>query len=163
MPIPRNHDHERKSARNRLRRAADDRPGDLIAVEGPTYIGAMQAFDAYQPEYLTVPVDDEGMDVAELARRIDRAGRVPKFVYTIPTFQNPTGITMTLERRKALIALAQSRGFLILEDDPYGEIYFEDPPPPALRALDAGVIYLGTFSKTIAPAFGLDGWYRRRS
>jgi 2-aminoadipate transaminase len=132
-------------------------PGDTIVVEGPTYIGAMQAFDAYEPTYITVPVDDDGMDVAELARRLDRAERKPKFIYTIPTFQNPTGITMTRARREALLALSRERGLLILEDDPYGEIYFGDRPEIALRALDENVIYLGTFSKTIAPGIRM-GW-----
>ncbi|MGI8474780.1 MAG: PLP-dependent aminotransferase family protein [Thermomicrobiales bacterium] len=132
-------------------------PGDLIVVEGPTYIGAMQAFDPYEPTYLAVPVDGEGLDVAELARALDRAERAPKFIYTIPTFQNPTGFTMTLARRIALTTLARARGILLLEDDPYGEIHFGDPPPPALRALDPDVIYLGTFSKTIAPGIRV-GW-----
>ncbi|MCC6791169.1 MAG: PLP-dependent aminotransferase family protein [Thermomicrobiales bacterium] len=132
-------------------------PGDTIVVEGPTYIGAMQAFDAYEPTYLTVPVDEHGMDVAELARALDRADRKPKFIYTIPTFQNPTGITMTRARREALLELSRERGLLILEDDPYGEIYFGDRPEVALRALDENVIYLGTFSKTIAPGIRM-GW-----
>ena len=132
-------------------------PRDLLAVEAPTYIGALQAFDPYEPEYLAVPIDDDGLDVAELARALDRAGRSPKFLYTAPTFQNPTGITMTLPRRKALVALARERGFTILEDDPYGEIYFGDPPPPAIRTLDPETIYLGTFSKVLAPGIRV-GW-----
>jgi len=132
-------------------------PGDVVVVEGPTYIGAMQAFDAYEPSYATVPVDDEGMDVPALAAMLDRMETMPKFVYTIPTFQNPTGITMTLARREALLALSKERGFLILEDDPYGEIYFDQKPELALRAIDPDVIYLGTFSKTIAPGIRV-GW-----
>lgn len=131
--------------------------GDLLALEAPTYIGALQAFDPYEPEYLAVPIDDDGLDVAELARALDRAGRAPKFLYTAPTFQNPTGITMTLARRKALVALARERGFTILEDDPYGEIYFDAPPPPAIRSLDPETIYLGTFSKVLAPGIRV-GW-----
>jgi 2-aminoadipate transaminase len=132
-------------------------PGDSIVVEGPTYIGAMQAFDAYEPEYLVIPVDDQGMNVVELARVLDRAEKAPKFVYTIPTFQNPTGFTMTGERREALLALCRKHRIIVLEDDPYGEIYFGDPPEPALRARDSDVIYLGTFSKTIAPGIRV-GW-----
>ena len=132
-------------------------PGDAIVVEGPTYIGAMQAFDAYEPRYVTIPVDDEGMDVAALSSALDRMELPPKFIYTIPTFQNPTGITMTRARREALLALSRERGILILEDDPYGEIFFGDAPEPALRALDDNVIYLGTFSKTIAPGIRV-GW-----
>lgn len=132
-------------------------PGDAIVVEGPTYIGAMQAFDAYEPTYITAPIDDEGLDVAELARRLDRAEQRPKFIYTIPTFQNPTGITMTRARREALLALSRERGILLLEDDPYGEIFFGERPEAALRAYNDDVIYLGTFSKTIAPGIRL-GW-----
>jgi 2-aminoadipate transaminase len=132
-------------------------PGDTIVVEGPTYIGAMQAFDAYEPNYLVVPVDNEGMNVEELAAALDRIETPPKFIYTIPTFQNPTGNTMTRARREALLALARARGILILEDDPYGEIYFGDAPELALRALDENVVYLGTFSKTIAPGIRV-GW-----
>jgi 2-aminoadipate transaminase len=132
-------------------------PGDAVIVEGPTYIGALQAFDAYEPEYVVIPVDEQGMDVAELARVLDRMERAPKFVYTIPTFQNPSGITMSGERRDALLALCRERRIMVLEDDPYGEIYFGDPPPVALRARDPDVIYLGTFSKTIAPGIRV-GW-----
>jgi len=132
-------------------------PGDMIVVEGPTYIGAMQAFDAYEPNYLTVPVDADGMDVAALASALDQIEQLPKFIYTIPTFQNPTGITMSRARREALLALSRERGILILEDDPYGEIFFGDAPELAMRALDEDVIYLGTFSKTIAPGIRV-GW-----
>lgn len=132
-------------------------PGDLIVVEGPTYPGAMQAFDAYEASYLTVPVDDAGLDVAALAGRLDRLARAPKLIYTVPTFQNPSGITMTGDRREALLALARARGILVVEDDPYGELWIDAPPPPTLRAYDPGVVYLGTFSKTIAPGIRV-GW-----
>lgn len=132
-------------------------PGDLVVVEGPTYLGAIQVFEAFEATYLTAPVDGEGLDVAELARRLDRADKTPKMIYTIPTFQNPTGYTMTLARRHALVELARERGIVIVEDDPYGELYIGDPPPPPLKALDPDVIYLGTFSKTIAPGIRC-GW-----
>jgi 2-aminoadipate transaminase len=132
-------------------------PGDAIVVEGPTYIGAMQAFDAYEPTYITVPVDEHGMDVEALEAALIRAERPPKFIYTIPTFQNPTGNTMTRARREALLEVARRHGVLVLEDDPYGEIYFGAAPEPALRSLDENVIYLGTFSKTIAPGIRV-GW-----
>jgi 2-aminoadipate transaminase len=132
-------------------------PGDLIVVEGPTYIGAMQAFDAYEPTYLTVPVDSDGMDIEALAGALDRAELKPKFIYTIPTFQNPTGNSMSRARRMALVALSRERGIPILEDDPYGEIYFDQAPERPLRALCDDVIYLGTFSKTIAPGIRV-GW-----
>lgn len=132
-------------------------PGDVIVVEGPTYIGAMQAFDAYEPTYLTVPIDDDGLQVDVLARMLDQLDATPKFIYTIPTFQNPTGITMSMERRVALLQLSQARGIPIVEDDPYGEIYFGAKPLPSLRSMDDEVLYLGTFSKTIAPGIRV-GW-----
>lgn len=133
-------------------------PGDLIVVEAPTYIGAMQAFDPYEPDYLAVPVDDDGLDVGALAAMVQRAGRLPKVIYTIPTFQNPTGITMSAERRAALLAYARERDILILEDDPYGELYVAEAPPPPLVAAEPDlVVYLGTFSKTIAPGIRV-GW-----
>src|SRR5262249_4094827 len=126
-------------------------PGDQIVVEGPVYIGAMQTFDAYEASYLVIPVDDHGLDVAALERLLDTTGARPKLIYTVPTFQNPTGITMTGGRREALLALARERGILVLEDDPYGELYYGAAPEAPLRALDPAVVYLGTFSKTIAP------------
>jgi 2-aminoadipate transaminase len=132
-------------------------PGDQIVVEGPAYIGAMQTFDAYEASYLVAPVDDDGLDVAALDRLLAATGANPKLVYTVPTFQNPTGITMTRARREALLALARERGMLVLEDDPYGELYFDELPEPPLRALDPSVVHLGTFSKTIAPGIRV-GW-----
>jgi 2-aminoadipate transaminase len=132
-------------------------PGDQIVVEGPVYIGAMQTFDAYEAEYIIAPLDDEGLDVAALDRLLTATGARPKLIYTVPTFQNPTGISMSRARREALLALARERGILVLEDDPYGELYFDDVPELALRALDPSVVHLGTFSKTIAPGIRV-GW-----
>jgi 2-aminoadipate transaminase len=132
-------------------------PGDQIVVEGPVYIGAMQTFDAYEASYLVAPVDDEGLNVAALERLLAATGARPKLIYTVPTFQNPTGITMTRARREALLALARERGMLVLEDDPYGELYYGPAPEAPLRALDPTVVYLGTFSKTIAPGIRV-GW-----
>jgi 2-aminoadipate transaminase len=132
-------------------------PGDQIVVEGPVYIGAMQTFDAYEAEYIIAPLDDEGLDVAALDRLLTATGARPKLIYTVPTFQNPTGITMSRARREALLALARERGILVLEDDPYGELYFGEVPELALRAIDSDVVHLGTFSKTIAPGIRV-GW-----
>ena len=132
-------------------------PGDDLAAEGPTYIGALQAFDAYEPSYCLYPVDDEGLPVDQLEARTLRSGRAPKIIYVIPNFQNPTGQTMSFRRRQELIAFAREHGSLIVEDDPYGELWYGDAPPPSLRALDDGVAYLGTFSKTIAPGLRV-GW-----
>jgi 2-aminoadipate transaminase len=132
-------------------------PGDSIIVEGPTYIGAMQTFDAYEVDYIVAPVDDDGLDVEALRAQLDETHARPKLVYTVPTFQNPTGVSLSRSRRKALLELAQERGILVLEDDPYGELYFGQKPELPLRACDPNVIYLGTFSKTIAPAIRV-GW-----
>jgi 2-aminoadipate transaminase len=131
--------------------------GDPILVEGPTYIGAMQTFDAYEVDYVVIPMDDEGIDVAALEARLETLERQPKLLYTIPAFQNPTGASMTLARRQALLDLAVRRNLLILEDDPYGELWYGQPPVPALRADHPAVVYLGSFSKTIAPGLRV-GW-----
>ena len=131
--------------------------GDVIVVEGPTYLGALQIFDSYEVEYIVAPVDDQGLDVDRLRMLLDEHDTVPKLIYTIPSFQNPTGVTMPLERRKALVELARERGILILEDDPYCDLWIDEPPPPAIRSLDDNVAYLGTFSKTVAPSIRA-GW-----
>jgi 2-aminoadipate transaminase len=132
-------------------------PGDTIVVEGPTYIGAMQTFDAYEARYLSCPVDEHGLDLDALEAILVEADPAPKLIYTVPTFQNPTGYSLSAERRGRLIELAERFGVLILEDDPYGEIFFDNSPDSALRAKSDRVIYLGSFSKTIAPGLRL-GW-----
>ena len=141
-------------------------PGDHVLVERPTYIGALQAWSAYQAEYITVPVDEDGMRTSELDTAL-RGG--PKFLYALPNFQNPTGVTLSLDRRKELIRLADVHGVPILEDDPYGQLRYEGQHLPPLVTLDAeyrglpgagysgNVIYLSTFSKTLAPGLRL-GW-----
>ena len=133
--------------------------GDHILVESPSYLGAIQAFNAYGAEYIAVPFDEEGMraDALEEALRTS-----PKFIYTVPTFQNPTGITMSFERRKQVVALADRFGVPIVEDDPYSKLRYAGEHIPTLLALDSqlredcdeycgNVIYLSTFSKTLAP------------
>jgi 2-aminoadipate transaminase len=132
-------------------------PGDAILVEGPTYIGAMQTFDAYEVDYVVIPMDEEGIDVVALEERLDRLERKPKLLYTIPAFQNPTGASLSPARREALLELAERRHLLILEDDPYGELWYDHPPAPSLRADHPSVVYLGSFSKTIAPGLRV-GW-----
>lgn len=132
-------------------------PGDAIIIEGPTYIGALQAFDAYEPRYVLAPVDQHGIMVEELRAILDRLDQAPKFLYTVPTFQNPTGMLISAERRTALLELMRERGITIVEDDPYGEIYFGERPVHALRADDPSVIYIGSFSKTMAPGLRV-GW-----
>lgn len=131
-------------------------PGDAIIVEDPTFLGATEIFRAYGAKIATVATDDHGMrmDALEIALQ---ANPNTKFIYTIPTFQNPTGTTMPLERRQRLVDLARQYNVAILEDDPYVELRYGGDPVPAVASLDANVIYLGTFSKTIAPGIRT-GW-----
>ena len=132
-------------------------PGDLIAVEAPTYVGALTAFGAYQPRYLPIELDDDGMVVEDLERAL-LAGERPKFVYTVPNFGNPSGVTMSYERRRHLVALCREASIPIVEDNPYGLLRFEGDPLPSLRSLDPdNVIYLGTVSKTFSPGVRV-GW-----
>lgn len=145
-------------------------PGDQVLVEEPTYLGALQAWNAYQAEYAGVPCDDDGLrtDLLENALRVG-----PKFMYILPNFQNPGGTTLALDRRLELVRLSNKYGIPIVEDDPYGALRFEGEHLPPLVALDAdfqtsaglnghgfmegNVIYLGTFSKTLSPGLRL-GW-----
>ncbi|MDR3315215.1 MAG: PLP-dependent aminotransferase family protein [Coriobacteriales bacterium] len=133
-------------------------PGDAIITEGPTYLGALQAFSAYQPKVHTVAFDEEGMCTDLLEAKLKELGpRGAKFIYTIPTFQNPGGVTMSLPRRKRLLELAHEYEVPVIEDDPYGRLRFEGTPEPLLRSLDNEVIYLGTVSKVFAPGLRT-GW-----
>ena len=137
-------------------------PGDVIVAEGPTYPGAVPVFHAYQADVVQIDMDGEGMRVDLLEERLDqldRAGRKPKFIYTVPSFQNPAGVTMSLERRKRLVEVAAQRELLVLEDNPYGLLRYEGEAPEPLYALDGGVyvMYLGTFSKILSPGIRL-GW-----
>lgn len=135
---------------------------DLVAVEAPTYMEALEMFRNYTPQIIGYPVDEQGLQVerlaADLAARRAAGRPTPKLLYTIPTFQNPTGATLSLGRRKALLELAEAYDFLILEDDAYGELAFGEPLP-SLKALDrrGRVIYLGSLSKVIAPGLRV-GW-----
>jgi 2-aminoadipate transaminase len=139
-------------------------PGDRILVEAPTYLGALQAWNAYEADYVTVPSDEFGMQTDAL-EGVLRTG--PKFIYVLPNFQNPTGVTLSLDRRKRLIELADQYGVPIVEDDPYGQLRYEGEHLPPVVVLDdqyqkngeanyhGNVIYLSTFSKTIAPGIRL--------
>ncbi|HTG47957.1 MAG TPA: PLP-dependent aminotransferase family protein [Actinomycetota bacterium] len=132
-------------------------PGDTIALEAPTYVGALGAFGAYQPRYLHVEVDADGMIVDQLEEALFRGER-PTFVYTVPNFGNPSGVTMSLERRERLVALCRETGIPIIEDNPYGLLRFDDEALPCLKTLDPeNVIYLGTVSKTFSPGVRV-GW-----
>jgi len=128
-------------------------PGDRVAMEAPTYDRALLQVQAHGMRVLPVPVEDDGLDVDGLAESCDR-GEAPRLLYTIPNFQNPSGATMSLEKRRALVALADRHGFWILEDDPYGRLRFEGEPLPGLRELAGGdgrVLFTSSFSKTVAP------------
>lgn len=136
-------------------------PGDVVLVESPSYVGALGVFRAYECEVVHVAMDDEGLVPAALHEAIDAAraqGKRVKLVYTIPSFHNPAGVTQSPERRREVLRIAQDAGIAILEDDPYGLLGFEGAPPRAMRADDEeGVIYLGSFSKTIASGLRV-GW-----
>src|ERR671939_38456 len=137
-------------------------PGDVVVAEAPTYPGAVPTFMSYQADVVQVAMDDDGMRVDELEATLDRLdveGRRPKFIYTIPSFQNPAGVTMSLPRRRRLVEVARERELLVLEDNPYGLLRYEGDELPTLHALDRGeyVIYLGTFSKILSPGLRL-GW-----
>lgn len=143
-------------------------PGDRVITEQPTFLGALQAFTSYEARYLPVPIDDDGMQVDRLEEALEAGA---KFIYVLPNFQNPGGVTLSLERRVRLVELASRYGVPIVEDDPYGQLRYEGRHLPPLVKLDAehhgcahgersfrgGVLYLGTFSKTLAPGFRL-GW-----
>jgi len=135
-------------------------PGDLVAVESPTYTNGAATIAGYEGEMLEVPGDADGMDVEALARLVGERAIPPKLIYTIPTFQNPSGTTLSLARRERLIELAAQWGAVVLEDDPYSLLRFEGEPLPSLRELGAGrarVIGVHTFSKVLAPGLRV-GW-----
>lgn len=140
--------------------------GDRVLVEAPTYLGALQAFNTYGADYISVPIDDDGLRTHELERPL-RLG--PKFMYVLPNFQNPAGVTLSEGRRHELVLMADRYGIPIVEDDPYGQLRYEGEHIPPLVVIDrenlrrddgysiGNVIYLSTFSKTLAPGLRL-GW-----
>lgn len=136
-------------------------PGDVVLVEAPSYVGAIGVFRSHRADMVHIGMDADGIVPEDLRQRISQlqdVGRNIKFLYTIPTFQNPAGVTLSKSRREEVLAICRENGILVLEDNPYGLLYFDEPAPDALRSLDSdGVIYLGTFSKTLAPGFRV-GW-----
>ncbi len=128
-------------------------PGDHVVLEDPSYLGAIQAFDAYQTRYLTVDTDDEGLIPDSLERVVERADPFPKFLYLVPNFQNPTGRTLSGRRRESVVRICERFGLPIVEDDPYGELRFEGDDLPSLISHEttAPIIYSGTGSKIMAP------------
>lgn len=131
-------------------------PGDVIVSESPAYLGAVQAFELFEPRFEVIPGDEHGMRVELLAERL-AAGLRPKLVYVVPNFHNPSGATMSLERRQQLAALADEYELLVVEDDPYGAIRFEGEPLPPVARFSDRVVHLSTFSKIVAPGFRV-GW-----
>jgi 2-aminoadipate transaminase len=144
-------------------------PGDVVIAEAPTYPGAVPTFCSYEAEVIQIEMDADGMVISELEatlERLDAAGRRPKFIYTIPNFQNPAGVTMSLERRRRLVEIARERELIVLEDNPYGMLRYEGDSLPTLRSLEAPsgsrdendfVIYTGTMSKILSPGVRV-GW-----
>jgi len=137
-------------------------PGDTYLTSVPAYLGAVQAFHALEANCESIPMNEEGIDMDSLRRnleRLSRTGVYPKFFYTVPSFQNPSGQTVSYEQRKELLEIASEYDFLIIEDDPYGELIFEGKSIPPIKSLDTKgrVIYISTFSKILAPGFRL-GW-----
>ncbi|MFI7634123.1 PLP-dependent aminotransferase family protein [Nonomuraea sp. NPDC049400] len=136
-------------------------PGDVVLAEGPSYVGALGTFAAYQAKIVHIAMDDQGIVPESLAQTIyalETAGAPIKFLYTIPTFHNPGGVTLNIARRQQVLDICQRAGVLIIEDNPYGLLGFDGEPMRALRADNPdGVVYLGSFSKTLAPGFRV-GW-----
>ena len=132
--------------------------GDVVICESPSYVGALNAFRAYMPKFVEVSMDDEGMIMEDLEKALIENPKA-KFIYVVPTFQNPTGRTMSIERRRKLVQLAAEYKIPIIEDNPYGELSFEDTDIPPIKHFDTEgiVIYLGTFSKTFCPGLRI-GW-----
>ena len=127
--------------------------GDKVLVEAPTYLGALQAFDLFFPKYVSLPSDDDGLDADQITAE---HAQDAKFLYALPNFQNPTGRLMTEARRQALVAKARELNLLVIEDDPYGELWYTSAPPPSLLSrMPERVIQMGSFSKILAPGLRL--------
>ena len=130
-------------------------PGDRVVTSCPTYLGALQAWNAYQCQFSGVPLDEDGMCVDELPAILDK-GDVPRFIYVLPNFHNPAGTTLPLERRERLVEIARKYDMVIVEDDPYGELRYEgEDITPIFRLAPERTIYMSTFSKTLAPGIRL--------
>jgi DNA-binding transcriptional MocR family regulator len=136
-------------------------PGDVVLAEAPSYLTAIVVFKSFQAEVSHVAMDEHGLIPEALRERIANLraeGKRLKFLYTVPTFSNPAGVTLSWERRLEILEIARANDILVLEDNPYGLLYFDSQPPHAMRSVEEeGVVYLGTFSKTLAPGFRT-GW-----
>src|SRR5258706_7847662 len=136
-------------------------PGDVVLAEGPSYVGALGVFQAAQADVVHVPMDDDGIipeELAEALATVARAGKRAKFLYTVPPYHNPVGLTLSEPRREQILPIAERAGLLVIEDDPYGLLGFAGDPLPSLRSRRRdGVLYVSTFSKTFAPGLRV-GW-----
>jgi len=137
-------------------------PGDKVIVEAPTFLATIQCFRLYGAQIINAPIDADGVDVDQLEKLIEE--HKPKLVYLIPTFGNPSGATLSLARRKRILEIAARTQTLVVEDDPYGELYFDQPPPPSMLALSDGIpgsrdwlAHCGSFSKILSPGLRV-GW-----
>ncbi|MDO8886855.1 PLP-dependent aminotransferase family protein [Candidatus Oleimmundimicrobium sp.] len=135
-------------------------PKDNILVEGPSYVGAIQAFSSYQAKITSLPLDENGLLIDSLVQALEdlkKRNQKAKFIYLVPSFSNPTGITLSLERRKALLKIIKKYDLLAIEDNPYDQLRFSEDKIPTLRSMDNSLIYMGTFSKIFSPGVRL-GW-----
>lgn len=136
-------------------------PGDVVVTEAPSYVGALGVFRAHEADVVHVPMDADGIIPTELEsalKRLKAEGRTVKLIYLVPNFHNPAGVTLSVERRPQVVEIAHRYGVLILEDNPYGLLGFDSEPLPAMRSFsEDGVVYLGSFSKTLGPGFRI-GW-----
>lgn len=131
--------------------------GDKVIVEAPSYLGGLGAIRAYEPDLISVRMDDDGLIIEELEEILRKMGKPPKLLYTVPTFQNPAGVTLPEKRRKRLVDLASEYDFVIMEDNPYGDLRYSGEPVRAVKAFDGEgrVVYLSTFSKIFSPGMRL--------
>jgi DNA-binding transcriptional MocR family regulator len=136
-------------------------PGDVVLAEGPSYVTALTVFRSFQADVVHTAMDADGLvpqALRETIARVRAEGRTIKLLYTVPSFQNPMGVTLSWQRRMEVLEIARENDILVLEDNPYGLLYFDQAPPQAMRSVDEdGVVYLGTFSKTLAPGLRV-GW-----
>ncbi len=135
-------------------------PNDTIIVEGPSYVGAIQAFSGYQANMISVPLDENGLSIDSLSQTLGdlkKRNQKAKFIYLVPSFSNPAGVTLSPERREALLKITKKHDLLVIEDDPYSRLKFGGGKIPTLRSMDDSLIYMGTFSKIFSPGMRL-GW-----
>ncbi|MDP3013636.1 MAG: PLP-dependent aminotransferase family protein [Candidatus Subteraquimicrobiales bacterium] len=135
-------------------------PGDTVIVEAPSYVGGLQAFSSYQANLVSVPLDKDGLRtdlLKDTLENLKKQKKIPKFLYTVPTFHNPAGVTLSLERRKELLSIVKEYDLLVVEDDPYSWLQFEGERLRSLKSLDESIVYLSTFSKIFAPGLRI-GW-----